>query len=145
MMKIIYISVLLFFVYSCEEKNNEIDNEITCIESVQNDQWETESFKTNYSIQFPSNYIGQGMIGFEGNIFDKKRNDSLVEFNYYYCSPLYCEDFGDTLADPIPNSLIALDKQNNEAELNEKVLFCDNSVNIGILYHNLNDSAELCP
>jgi hypothetical protein len=64
-MKIIYISVLLFFVYSCEEKNNEINNEITCIESVQNDNWETESFKTNYSIQFPSNYIGQGMIGFD--------------------------------------------------------------------------------
>ena len=89
--KILYILFILLIVCSCNDNDEQIDK--NCVENKQMDNWITESFKSNYSIQFPSNYEGQGMVGFEGNMFSKIRSDSLVELSYIYCSPLYCEDF----------------------------------------------------
>ena len=138
-MKILYISFILLIACSCNDNDEQID--MDCVENKQMDNWITESFKSNYSIQFPSNYEGQGMVGFEGNMFSKIRSDSLVELSYMYCSPLYCEDFGDTLTEPIPSSIFAYKKQNTEVELTEHVVFCLNDDKTTLFYHNMEEMA----
>ena len=45
-----------------------------CIFLKQTEGWQTENFKSKYTIQFPADYTGTGMIGFEGNIFYKKKD-----------------------------------------------------------------------
>ena len=137
--KILYILFILLIVCSCNDNDEQIDK--NCVENKQMDNWITESFKSNYSIQFPSNYEGQGMVGFGGNMFSKIRSDSLVELSYIYCSPLYCEDFGAILFEPIPSSIFAYNKQNTEVELTEQVLFCQNDDETALFYHNMEDKA----
>ena len=66
-MKIQYMSFILLIVCSCNDNEEQID--MDCVENKQMGYWITELFKSNYTIQFPSNYEGQGMVGFEGNIF----------------------------------------------------------------------------
>ena len=137
--KILYILFILLIVCSCNDNDEQIDK--NCVENKQIDNWITESFKSNYSIQFPSNYEGQGMVGFEGNMYSKIRSDSLVELSYMYCSPLYCEDFGAILFEPIPSSIFTYNKQNTEVELTEQVLFCQNDDETALFYHNMEDKA----
>ena len=136
-MNIHYFALVLIIFYSCNDNENDLD----CIENQQIDNWITESFKLNYTIQFPTNYEGHGMVGFEGNLFSKFSQDSLIELSYMYCSPLFCEDFGDTLIVPVPNSIIAYDKQNIEVELTEQIEYCSENEISGIFYHNLGNNA----
>ncbi|MEM6345595.1 MAG: hypothetical protein AAF927_17010 [Bacteroidota bacterium] len=70
----------------------------------QNPDWVEEDFKTNYTIRFTADYEG-GIAGFEGNIFFKTKADSSIAFYYAFCGPLWCEDFGDSLSTPLPNTL----------------------------------------
>lgn len=107
-----------------------------CIEMSQNQNWATENFKTNYTIQFPGDYEGFGMVGFEGNTFRKNRDDEMIVLSYSYCGPLYCDDFGDTLGVPTPNSIMAKDENGGNVILNSKNEFCLNGSTIGILYYN---------
>lgn len=106
----------------------------TCTVMEQNASWTTEDFKTGYDIQFPSNYEGLGMVGFEGNFFAKNRTDDLTQFSYNYCGPLYCEDFGNALATPIPTSVTVIE---GGIILSEIIEFCDTDNNLfAILYHD---------
>jgi hypothetical protein len=136
-MKIIIISLtfLLTIMTSCNKKEEDITLN-NCIELSQNPNWITEDFKTNYLIQFPNNYEGTGMVGFEGNLFNKNRTDDKLRFTYSFCTSLYCDDFGAPLNIPIPNSISAKDKNNNAIILNSKKEFCLNGDILGILYYN---------
>ncbi len=109
----------------------------TCMTMEQNTSWTAEDFKTDYTIQFPADYEGNGMVGFEGNIFSKNKTDNTITFSYFYCDGLWCADFGqDTLADPPPTSLTIPTTAGN-LTLSEKVEFCDgNDEVLAILYHN---------
>ena len=138
-MKIQYISFILLIVCSCNDNEEQID--MDCVENKQMGYWIIELFKSNYTIQFPSNYEGQGMVGFEGNIFSKIRSDSLVELSYSYCSALFCEDFGDTLNEPTPSSIVVYNKQHTEVELTEHVVFCLNDDKTTLFYHNMEEMA----
>lgn len=97
--------------------------------------WLVENFKSNYTIQFPESYEGIGMYGFEGNMFTKIRSDGKILFSYQYCHPLGCENFGDTLEIPAPNSVLALDAEENEIilDLVEQIIVGGDTV--GILYY----------
>jgi len=135
-MKKIMISLVVFLtiIASCDKE--EMPEQSDCIEMSENSNRTTEDFKTNFTIQFPNNYEGTGMVGFEGNIFNKKRIDDKVELTYSFCGSLYCDDFGDALEVLIPNSIIAKDKENNEVILNSKKEFCLNGNIKGVLYYN---------
>jgi len=133
--RILNILFLTAIVVSCTE-----DESTDCIEASLNN-WESEMFKTDYSIKFPDNYAGQGMIGFEGNTFHKVRNDSLVTFFYSYCSAVYCEDFGDTLSDPIPEELIVYNDKGVRYDLTNQVIFCNDNDDNGVLYFDENDDS----
>jgi hypothetical protein len=119
---------------SCDKEEYQISTD--CVEVSDNTEWITENFKTNYIIQFPDNYEGSGMIGFEGKVFAKNRIDNKIEFNYSFCKPTYCSDFGEALKMPIPNSIKVKDKANNEVILNSKKEFCLNGSLIGVFYFN---------
>ncbi len=126
--------LLITLIGSCAK-----DEEISLnnsIEVSQNSNWNTEDFKTNYTIQFPDNYEGTGMVGFEGYVFNKSRIDKKVEFTYSFCNPLFCSDFGNPLNVPILNSLTIKDQDGNEIVLNSKKEFSLNGNLVGILYHN---------
>ncbi len=70
----------------------------------QNPDWVEEDFKTDYTIRYTADYNG-GITGFEGNMFFKTKADSSIAFYYAFCGPLWCEDFGDSIQAPLPNSL----------------------------------------
>ena len=111
------------------------------VEIYQHPDWATEDFKRHYTIQFPDNYEGTGKVGFEGNVFNKNRSDDQIKFTYSFCSPTYCEDFGDPLATPAPNSILAKDKNGNEVVLDLKKTFCQDDEIVGIFYFNNKDDA----
>ena len=134
---ILSLIIILTILTSCEKKEEEKITISDCITISQNPNWTTENFKTNYTIQFPNTYEGTGMTGFEGNIFNKNRVDDKVELKYAFCGALLCNDFGDALDVPIPNSVTAKDKDNNDIILNSKKEFCLNTNTIGILYYNI--------
>lgn len=124
--------IALCFFAACDDE----EPSPTCTTLEQNANWTAEDFKTLYDIQFPANYEGLGMVGFEGNFFAKNRTDSLIYFSYNYCAPLYCEDFGDALADPVPTSITILGTGSGQL-LSEVLEFCDGTNEIfAILYHD---------
>lgn len=112
-----------------------------CLKMSDNSNWTTEDFKLEYTIQFPSNYEGTGMVGFEGNFFSKNRIDDKVSFNYSFCGPLLCLDFGEALASTATTEIIVIDRNNNEVILASKKEFCSNGMVEGILYHNTDASS----
>lgn len=138
MNKNIYFLVLfILLIISCKKETNDIK----CIRLSQNSKWATLDFKNNYTIQFPDDYFGEGKIGFEGNIFRKEKKDSSVTMSYSYCSPLFCQDFGDTLLKPFSNS-IDIRVNNSLITLNQAITFCDsNSLQSAILYYNDKDNS----
>ena len=115
-MKIVYSIFISLIIISCTEDNNQF-----CFQTSLVENWQSEMFKTDYTIQFPDNYIGPGMISFEGNIFSKSREDSLVQFEYHYCNFNFCEDFGVELQYPLPESITMFDNQGNELELTNQI------------------------
>jgi len=127
----IFIILLSLFISGCKKADDDSIGEIP-----KDSVWITESFKSNYTIQFPDSYEGIGMYGFEGNMFTKNRIDEKVLFSYQYCHSLGCENFGDTLESPIPNSIIAIDANENEVFLDLVKLIFEESDTVGILYYN---------
>ena len=116
------------------------ESESQCSDMALNPNWITEDFKTDYLIQFPDDYVGIGMVGFEGNIFYKYSPDSTIALYYSYCSPLWCDDFGDTI--DIMQTEITLELNNGLTILLEETQeFCDQGELVGKLYYNdLNES-----
>lgn len=131
--------VNLCFLWSCIDKDEALQN--VCIQIAQNPDWNTEDIKSDYTIQFPDNYEGNGLIGFEGNTFSKTRVDKKIEFSHRFCSATYCYDFGLALKEPIPSSLVTEDKNRNELTLGSRKEFCSNNEIIGYFYFNEEESA----
>lgn len=131
---IIGLGIILSTLTSCGEE--EIIEQGDCIKISENSNWTTEVFKTNYKIQFPKNYEGTWITGFEGNVFNKNRVDNKIELTYSFCEPTYCYDFGKALDKSIPDSIIAKDKENKDVTLDSKKEFCSNGNVKGILYFN---------
>jgi hypothetical protein len=127
--------LLLFFIASCQKEEL-----IQCIVSEKHSLWKSEAFKEDYKIQFPDNYVGWGMVGFEGNFFSKMRADSAVSMNYSFCGPLFCNDFGATLEDPFPESIIVVDGNQDPLVLAIQQEFCSElNETISIFYFNEKD------
>lgn len=131
---ILLLIVNLGFLGSCSDSDDEVINE--CIQIAQNTDWTTENFKTDFTIQFPDNYEGNGMVGFEGNTFSKTRDDSKIEFEYFFCTGTFCYDFGSALEEPIPSSIIAEDKNRNNITLDSRREFCLDGNVTGYFYFN---------
>lgn len=131
-MRLLIIAAFMFVIpLSCEKEKS-----TDCYQAEPVAGWMTENFKSNYTIQTPPNYEGFGMIGFEGNTFFKNAPDSSVRMVYFYCSPVFCEDFGDTLAEPLPSSISTLGFDPGIYFLDEQIEICKNDSIIAVLYHD---------
>lgn len=129
-----FVVVFLTILSSCGK--DEVPEKSDCIGISENSNWTTEDFKENFTIQFPDNYEGSGMVGFEGNLFNKNRVDDKVKLTYSFCGPTFCKDFGNALDVSIPNSIIAKDEENIDVTLDSKKEFCLDGNVKGILYYN---------
>ncbi len=114
----------------------EVPTREECVIQSQNQNWTTEDFKGNFTIQFPIRYEGSGMIGFEGNTFNKKRTDGKVELGYGFCTGTFCADFGSALDVPAPTEVMAKDKGGNDVLLTSKMVFCSGDGVMGHFYFN---------
>ena len=134
---IMTILIPIILITHCK-KDNSIEN-TACNNMTTIDSWTTISFKTNYTIQVPSEFKGLGMAGFEGNTFSKFSNDTTIILESGYCNDLFCNDFGDTLQTTIPSRIKVRDNSNTLVTLDKVQKFCQNAETIGVLYYS-NDS-----
>ncbi|HMR87859.1 MAG TPA: hypothetical protein PKD51_06880, partial [Saprospiraceae bacterium] len=126
----------MLLVASCTKEEKTSDTNIICINMEANPNFPTEAFKDGYTIQFPSEYTGDGLLIDESATFEKKSGTDLY-FSYLYSSPvdglIY---FGQKLATPIPDKLQIL-SQSLTGNLALKKEFCLNDEIEAILYYNL--------
>lgn len=134
-MKILFIPFMLLLASCCKEEKI-IDTNINCINMEANPNFSTEAFKDKYTIQFPSHYIGDGLLKEESATFEKK-SGSDINFSYLYSSSvdglIY---FGQKLANPIPDKLESA-SQSLDENLALKKEFCLNDDIEVIFYYNL--------
>jgi hypothetical protein len=135
MKKIVLILFIFTFLIACEKSNNGYN--LTSIDS-----WTIINFKSNYTIQVPDGFEGIGMAGFEGNTFFKNSPDNKIKLSYAYCNALFCNDFGDSLGNPIPNSISVKNNSGVLITLNKREYFYQNSDLSGILYYSNNDPSR---
>lgn len=139
-MKILILSFILFLASCCKE-DKIIEPTINCINMEANSNYITEPFKEGYTIQFPSEYIGEGLKIDLIPTFEKK-SPSDLNFSYFYSSP---DDglifFGQKLANPIPDKLESPSQLLSE-NLALKKEFCINDDIEAILYYNLDANAK---
>lgn len=135
-MKQLHYFLLIFLLnplfISCKKDNSTIND---CLSLELNANWASENFKRSYSIQFPSDYEGNGMVGFEGNVFSKSRKDKKIKFQYAFCSPLFCNDFGKELVNSNDSSISITDTNGQQLTLNKKINLCENDKVVGVYYY----------
>jgi len=134
MKKVFVFFLLVFLLISCE-KDDKKEN-FACNNLTTYNYWTKIDFKSNYTIQLPHGFDGAGMVGFEGNTFNKKSKDNKIILSYMYCSPLFCYDFGDTLQNSIPKSIQVMGSFDMPITLSDIEYFCQNSETIGVLYYS---------
>jgi hypothetical protein len=123
----------LLILASCHKGNQSIENAFPI---KQNPAWETEKFKTDYTIQFPTGFVG-GVNGFEGNIFWKSNSADSTSFTYNYCNSLHCNDFGDTLKTTTNTAIQGVfNFKRDTIQLDQRVNFTKDNGIVGIYYHN---------
>ena len=135
---ILILTIYLILAVSCEKQIDLLEQ--NCIEQTINRGWDTEDFKANYTIQFPNNDEG-GMTNFEGNLFDKNREDDKIHLLYDFCGPLFCADFGGGLDYPFLNTVKVKDENGNELLLGLSLEFCLNDEPTAIFYYNNEENA----
>lgn len=141
-MRILFILLtsLLFFIISCCKKEECSTTFTDCIQMEQNENYKTEAFKEGYTIQFPKNYTGKGLIIQEVVDFQKESPDD-IQFSYVYLSPVdKAIYFGKILANPIPEKL-EISSQTLSENLDLKIEFCIDNEIVAILYYNININA----
>jgi len=135
-MKRLLLAAIFGSVLTSCEKNDERPAAPQSYEVMQNPAWTAESFKSNYTIQFPAGYTGK-MQGFEGNTFHKKDAGGTTQIGYFYSNGVYCADFRDTLTNPLQAAILSILVYNQSPVLlSHRVEFTSNNQLTGVLYHD---------
>lgn len=135
-MKLAILAVLCVFLLAACQKGKSGHDIANAYELKQNPAWETEKFKNNYTIQFPSGFTG-GINGFEGNIFDKRNTNDSIYFSYSFCSPIFCYDFGDTLENAAQTTIQGIFNFGKDTiQLSQRINFTKNNQIIGICFYD---------
>lgn len=140
MKKLILISAVFCFLFSCEKTSEKIYTPGRYTLTQIND-WTKINFKTDYTIQVPDGFEGIGMIGFEGNTFSKHSADNKINLDYAYCDGLSCSDFGETLTSPVPDRVQILIYPNSSITTKKITYFIQNSDTVGLFYYSNLDNA----
>lgn len=127
--------VLLFAAIGCK-KDPDFPN-TDCIEMEQNPNFTTEDLNEEYTMQFPNDYQGEGLIVDEYAEFLKYSDDVVIK--YSFLCPTDCIKFyGGLLDHPIPNFVVG-STIDGITILNQKVEFCKNEMIEALFYHNSAD------
>lgn len=138
MLRLLGLSIVCLTIGACKKEQQLPVTRLSCEEISFQKEWPTEPLKTDYTIQFPDNYTGPGLTGFEGPIFIKTNKYQDIQFSYAFCNGLYCTEFGDVLAEPAPSTIQATDKNGQLVDLTVRVTFCRGEASESILYYKNN-------
>lgn len=144
-------TILLFLLFalcaimSCSESNVEA----LCTTSEQNSTWTAENFKTDYTIQFPSTYKGDGAAENSSYYFDKYRTDNDVRFFWRHCGVAFCDEYGlvplttfrETITVP-SSEIFNTGGYVVRNDLTEYKLFCDDNGIFAVFYYNTLPDAD---
>lgn len=128
--------IILFFIILFTTCKKDVPITGDRMQMATNPDWTTENFKTVYTIQFPADYDGEGMVGFEGNTFSKNRKDNKVKMSYMFCTNTFCYDFGPVLNNSNQTHISTTDQNGYQVTLNKKIKFCNNNSIFGIYFFN---------
>ncbi|HRG40557.1 MAG TPA: hypothetical protein PLC27_04100 [Saprospiraceae bacterium] len=133
-MKILIILFILFFASCCNNEEGINSIETHCIQMDKNPEYITEDLNQDYTIQFPSDYKGEGLIIGESANFLKYSDN--VQVKYSFLCPTDCIKFyGWALDNPIPNSVV-VSTIDETTILDQKEEFCKNDIVEAIFYQN---------
>jgi hypothetical protein len=102
-MRTYFLLTLLFGLTGCKKESVLPDVNSLEILVASQPTWKTESLNEDYTIQFPAQYEGNGMVGFEGPTYSKNRSDRKVVLSYFFCGPLLCSSYGPAIQTPYPS------------------------------------------
>jgi hypothetical protein len=134
MKKISMLILIIFLLINCR-KTEEVKNN-NCLSLTTITGWEKIDFKTDYTIQVPVEFKGDGLQGFEGNSFYKSSADDKIKLSSGYSNSLFTFDFGDTLQNPAPKSIQVMNNFSKLITLDKTEIFCQNSETIGVFYYS---------
>lgn len=132
-MKIVAITLLALSFAACCDKEPEISN-TDCIEIQQNSNYITEDLNQDFTIQFPTDYTGDGLMVQKIANFLKFSDKVIVKYSFF-CPTDCIKFYGGSLDHPIPNSVIGSTIDGTTA-FDQKIEFCKNDIIEAIFYHN---------
>lgn len=136
-MKQLFLIVATSIVLSSCEKSSEKEVTYQRYEMQAHPTWATERFKSEFDIQIPPGYQGEGIHGFEGNMYRRHHVADSTYLSYSYCDGLRCLDFNDQLDSPNqPTVTVVMLNSGTPLELNNRIEFTRNGQLQAILYHN---------
>jgi hypothetical protein len=132
------IAALTLILVSCKKPISvEKASDLLSLEMSPHSSWPTERFKSAFDIQVPPGYEGQGMLGFEGNIFNKHNTPDSTYLWYSYCGPLFCDDYRDVLTSSAQASVsVRMNYVDPPVTLSNRLEFTRNNQIEAILFHN---------
>ena len=135
------IQCLLFvlLIVSCK-RSVDGSNDDNCILTSQNADWTTTDLRSNYTIQFPGNYSVTKQQGYEGMVYDVKRDDNSVRFRYIYCNSMECFGFNG-LPGSFPD-FIEYGSAGSAIKLDQRATFCNGNDLTGVLYYSRENNTQ---
>ena len=133
-MKQLLIISILILSSCCKDDENVLSD---CIQMEQNPDFVTEELNQEYTIQFPSDYKGEGLMIDESAHFLKYSDNVMIK--YSFLCPTDCIKFyGVILNQPIPKSVIG-STIDGTTIFDQRVEFCKNDIIEAIFYYNSDD------
>jgi len=127
-----HLILLLLILSSCCKEENKVHSD--CIQMEQNPDFVSEELNQDYTIQFPSDYKGEGLMIDESADFLKYSDNVMVK--YSFLCPTDCIKFyGGSLDHPIPNFVI-VSTIDGTLIFNQRVELCKNDIIEAVFYHN---------
>jgi len=142
MRKFTFIQIIMFYILvaSCNDNNN---IQPLCTSFQSHAVWASENFKTGYTIQFPSNYEGDGETLSPAHYFNKNRTDNNARFFWSHCEWASCQEYGrvplTTLRDTIKAGAVEIFNTGGyliRNDLTAHKIFCDSAGIAAVFYHN---------
>ncbi len=136
-MRLLTTFCFLAVLVGCHNKDVSPASSTGTLNSTSQSGWTTERLNSDYTVQFPTGYTGNGAVGFEGLTFSKTRKDGKAQFHYSFCGPTFCSEYGQPLPNPVPARVIA-----GSLTLNKSVALNRNGQTQGIFYYAEQDKTS---
>lgn len=128
------LTLVILLMMSCKEEDI-VPPDKPCYSLASHPDWPVTPYKTGYTIQFPADYWG-GIAFFEGPIFRTLSPGHDVYLFDQFCGAVWCNEYGDTLADGDVDILIRKEYgKTSNITLDQKITFCHQDTIQGYLFY----------